>query len=97
MALDLRRHRGAGAQVPDAESTIDALQDALPDDLDDDAAVFGAAISQYFAVLAEHVDDAAAYTDPAVIAALEGLGAEQVGQAQENINAYFEETCPAGG
>src|SRR5262245_19615089 len=77
-----------GAQVADTAEVVEQFQDAVPDDLDDDAAVFGAAISQYYAVLAEHVDDADLYTNPEVLAALDGLGSEQVVQAGDNINAY---------
>ena len=87
-----------GGEIGDVEGTIDALQDVLPDDLDDDAVVFGAAVSQYFAVLKEHADDGdAIYTDPEVQAALQGLGAEEFVTASDNINAYFEESCPAAG
>ena len=85
-----------GAQVADTEQVIEQFQDAVPDELDDDAAVFGAAISQYYAILAEHVDDPNIYTNPDVLAALDGLGSEQVTEAGDNINAYFEEACPVG-
>ena len=78
------------------QAMIEGMQAAMPDDLKDDARIFGEAYAGFLAVMAEHEGDANAMTDPAVMAALQAIGTPEVEAAANNISAYMDATCPNG-
>ena len=63
----------------------------VPADLQDDLAVMSTAFAQYAQILTDNGND---MTKPEVQAALEALGTPEVQAASDNIDAYFEATCP---
>ena len=78
------------------QAMIEGLQAAMPDDLKDDAQIFGEAYGEFLAVIAAHEGDANAMSDPAVMAALQAIGTPEVEAAANNISAYMDSACPNG-
>jgi hypothetical protein len=78
------------------EAMVQGLQNAVPDDLKDDAQIFGQAYSDFLAVMAQHQGDANPMADPAVMAALQQISTPEVEAAANNISAYMDATCPNG-
>ncbi len=78
------------------QAMIDGLQAAVPDDLKDDAQIFGQAYAEFLAVMAAHQGDANPMADPDVMAALQAIGTPEVEAAANNISEYMDATCPNG-
>lgn len=78
------------------EAMVQGLQSAVPDDLKDDAQIFGQAYSDFLAVMAQHQGDANPMADPEVIAALQAISTPEVEAAANNISDYMDATCPNG-
>lgn len=81
---------GAGGDLDKVFGDIEAK---IPEDLRDDLEVMAAAFSEYAKVVKEHNND---MTNPEVQAAAEALDSPEVSAANDNLQAYFEETCPSG-
>ena len=75
----------------DLEKVFGDISANVPDDLKDDLAVLSAAFSEYAQVIEENAND---MTNPDVQAALQALSTPEVAAASDNINSYFEATCP---
>ena len=76
------------------EAMMTALAASVPDDLKDDALIFGEAYSEFLAVVAQHEGQANAMADPAVMAAMQAISTPEVQAAAENISNYMDTTCP---
>jgi hypothetical protein len=78
------------AQI-DFDQTFGNVEEFLPADLDDDMAILLEAYGAYGAILAANNNDT---SSPDVQAAIQALNTPEVTAATDNIQAYFEATCP---
>lgn len=79
-----------------AKAALQALQNAVPDDLKDDAATFANAYSTFLDIMAKYNGDyQKAMTDPQAAAALQALDSDAVKQAADNITNYVDSVCPS--
>ncbi len=78
-------------QSLDLEKVFGDVQSKVPDDLKDDVAVISAAVSSLAKVMQENGND---MTSGAVQQAIRDLGTPDVEAASNNIQAYFDKTCP---
>ncbi len=81
----------AFAPEGEMENMFGDISADLPDDLQDDLAVLTRAFSEYAKVVTENANDP---TNADVQAALQALGTTEVAAASDNMNAYFDSTCP---
>lgn len=77
----------------DVDGIFGNLDGKVPDELRDDLEVVAAAYGQYVQVLQANNND---FTNPDVQAAAELLATPEVDAANQNLNAYFDATCPQG-
>ena len=84
--------------IAQAEASLGALEEIVPDELKDDARLFAEAYSAVIVALVANDND---YTqlmaDPEAMAALEALDSADVQSASDNINAYLASACDTGG
>lgn len=84
--------------IAQAEASLGALEEIVPDELKDDARLFAEAYNAVIVALVANDND---YTqmmaDPEAMAALEALDSEDVQSASDNINAYLDGACSTGG
>lgn len=78
------------AQV-DYDEVFGDLSASIPGDLQDDLAVVAAAFQEYGAILATNNNDT---SSPEVQQAIQALATDEVNDASNNLQDYFEATCP---
>lgn len=79
------------AQI-DYDEVFSDLSAAIPSELQGDLATVLAAFQEYRTVLAANNNDT---SDPEVQAALQALSTDAVNEASNNLQDYFEATCPS--
>ena len=82
----------AGEEI-DVEKIFGDVSANVPDELQGDVEVMAAAMTQLGEVMKQYDND---MTNPEVAKALQDLSTPEVRAASENLNAYFETTCPQG-
>lgn len=86
------------AYIPNSQAHYDQvfgdLSAKVPVDLQDDLVVLSTAFQQYGAILAANNNDS---SKPEEQAALQALATEEVHNAGNNLQDYFDETCPTTG
>jgi hypothetical protein len=84
-----------GQSIEGLSESFDALTEALPDDLDDEAAIVSDAYGQMAELLEEYDGNlGAAMADPANQQQLAAIGTPEVSAAIDAIGDYFSDTCP---
>ena len=78
-------------QEIDVDSVFGNLDGKVPEELTDDLQVIAAAFGEYAAVLKANNND---YTNPDVQAAIQALSTPEFETASNNVQAYFDATCP---
>lgn len=86
------------AYLPNSQVNYDQvfgdLSSKVPADLQDDLAILSAAFQQYGAILAANNNDT---SSPEVQTAIQALATDEVNDASNNVQDYFDETCPTTG
>ena len=78
----------------DLGEVFGALEDAVPEELKDEAATLAEAFGKYSEVLAKYDNDLTkAMTDPEAMQALEAISTDEVNEASTVIGDYFDDTC----
>ncbi len=77
----------------DYDQVFGDLSAAIPADLQSDLAIVAAAFQEYRTILAANNNDA---TTPEVQQAIQALATDEVNDASNNLQDYFEATCPQG-
>jgi len=75
------------------EQVFGDVEKSVPDELRDDVQVLAAAFSKYAQILKDSGNNMAS---PDVAQALENLGTPEVQAASDNLQTYFDATCPQG-
>ena len=77
----------------DVDGVFGNLDSKVPEELRDDLQIVAAAYGEYVNVLKANNND---FTNAAVQEAAQSLTTPEVQAANENLNAYFDATCPQG-
>ncbi len=80
-------------QAGDLQKVFGDVSSKVPNELKEDVAVMGAAFSKYAQIMKDNAND---MSNPAVQKAIEEMSTPEVQAASDNINAYFDATCPQG-
>lgn len=85
----------SSAYIPNAQVNYDEvfgdLSTNMPADLQDDLVILSAAFHEYGEILTANNND---MTKPEVQAAISALATDEVNDASNNVQEYFEATCP---
>ena len=88
------------ATVDDSVEALNDVADAAPDEISDDFQVLAGVFAEYAQAVSDagvDLSDPSSLQDPEALEALTSLGEtfnqEEVTQARDNIEAWFEENC----
>ena len=83
----------APGEQTDLEQLFGDVSANVPDELQDDVQIMAGALNEFATVIQQYNGD---MTNPEVAKAMELIANPEVTAASDNLNAYFEATCPQG-